>query len=177
MANTDLFLPGIFKPFSLTNWSRKKSRATIYFHLPFLVWCLLLTSILFQVNDTKTQDFDCCLTVPLIASAGDRIELVVSRNPYINYSSEKVGDSEVILCLIVTMYYFCRICMMTCRRSRFQQARIQSQRLCNLFVKKSRFQIAIKIFIFKLPQIFTSYSAKWVSQICKQFINTVVFYK
>lgn len=42
-----------------------------------------------QVNDTKTQDFDCCLTVPLIASAGDRIELVVARNPYLNYS-EKV---------------------------------------------------------------------------------------
>ncbi|KAK9889767.1 hypothetical protein WA026_007147 [Henosepilachna vigintioctopunctata] len=37
-----------------------------------------------QVNDTKTQDFDCCLTVPLIASAGDRIELIVARNPYIN---------------------------------------------------------------------------------------------
>ncbi|KAK5644499.1 hypothetical protein RI129_005799 [Pyrocoelia pectoralis] len=42
-----------------------------------------------QVNDTKTQDFDCCLTVPLIASAGDRIELVVSRNPFLNESSEK----------------------------------------------------------------------------------------
>ncbi|KAF2884506.1 hypothetical protein ILUMI_21651 [Ignelater luminosus] len=42
-----------------------------------------------QVNDTKTQDFDCCLTVPLIASAGDRIELVVSRNPYFNDTSEK----------------------------------------------------------------------------------------
>ncbi|KRT81861.1 PDZ domain-containing protein, partial [Oryctes borbonicus] len=42
-----------------------------------------------QVNDTKTQDFDCCLTVPLIASAGDRIELVVSRNPYLNHCLEK----------------------------------------------------------------------------------------
>ncbi|GJQ75883.1 Grip [Trypoxylus dichotomus] len=42
-----------------------------------------------QVNDTKTQDFDCCLTVPLIASAGDRIELVVSRNPYMNHCLEK----------------------------------------------------------------------------------------
>ncbi|KAK9722886.1 PDZ domain [Popillia japonica] len=42
-----------------------------------------------QVNDTKTQDFDCCLTVPLIASAGDRIELVVSRNPYLNHCVEK----------------------------------------------------------------------------------------
>ncbi|XP_044737427.1 glutamate receptor-interacting protein 1-like isoform X2 [Chrysoperla carnea] len=33
-----------------------------------------------QVNDTKTQDFDCCLTVPLIASAGDRMELVIARS-------------------------------------------------------------------------------------------------
>lgn len=46
--------------------------------------------VLFQVNDTKTQDFDCCLTVPLIASAGDRIELIVSRNPFANYALDKV---------------------------------------------------------------------------------------
>ncbi|XP_022253116.1 glutamate receptor-interacting protein 1-like [Limulus polyphemus] len=35
-----------------------------------------------QVNNTKTRDFDCCLTVPLIAAAGDRIELLVSRPAY-----------------------------------------------------------------------------------------------
>lgn len=35
--------------------------------------------IFLQVNDTKTVDFDCCLTVPLIATAGDKIELVVQR--------------------------------------------------------------------------------------------------
>ncbi|XP_053678413.1 glutamate receptor-interacting protein 2 [Anopheles nili] len=34
-----------------------------------------------QVNGTKTQDFDCCLTVPLIAAAGDKIELVIQRSP------------------------------------------------------------------------------------------------
>ncbi|XP_045473895.1 glutamate receptor-interacting protein 1 isoform X1 [Harmonia axyridis] len=45
-----------------------------------------------QVNDTKTQDFDCCLTVPLIASAGDRIELVIARNPYINCCER--GDQD-----------------------------------------------------------------------------------
>ncbi|CAG9818570.1 unnamed protein product [Phaedon cochleariae] len=45
-----------------------------------------------QVNDTKTQDFDCCLTVPLIASAGDRIELVVARNPYLNYPDKELQD-------------------------------------------------------------------------------------
>lgn len=33
------------------------------------------------------MDFDCCLTVPLIASAGDRIELVIARNPYMNVSN------------------------------------------------------------------------------------------
>ncbi|XP_060527881.1 glutamate receptor-interacting protein 2 isoform X2 [Cylas formicarius] len=42
-----------------------------------------------QVNDTKTVEFDCCLTVPLIASAGDRLELIVARNPYLAHSSEK----------------------------------------------------------------------------------------
>ncbi|XP_022255075.1 glutamate receptor-interacting protein 2-like, partial [Limulus polyphemus] len=35
-----------------------------------------------QVNNTRTQDFDCCLAVPLIAAAGDRIELVISRPAY-----------------------------------------------------------------------------------------------
>lgn len=34
-----------------------------------------------QVNDTRTYDFDCCLTVPLIAAAGESITLVVGRNP------------------------------------------------------------------------------------------------
>ncbi|KAK6619093.1 hypothetical protein RUM44_003475 [Polyplax serrata] len=34
-----------------------------------------------QVNKTYTQDFDCCLTVPLIASAGDCLVLLVARNP------------------------------------------------------------------------------------------------
>nr|CAI5855546.1 unnamed protein product [Callosobruchus analis] len=46
-----------------------------------------------QVNDTKTQDFDCCLTVPLIASAGDRIELVIARNPYMNYMEKDNQDN------------------------------------------------------------------------------------
>jgi len=34
------------------------------------------------VNGTRTQEFDCCLTVPLIAAAGDKIELLVARNPF-----------------------------------------------------------------------------------------------
>ncbi|KAJ3643689.1 hypothetical protein Zmor_026386 [Zophobas morio] len=46
-----------------------------------------------QVNDTKTKDFDCCLTVPLIASAGDRIELLIARNPYLNFTERDHQDS------------------------------------------------------------------------------------
>uniref|UniRef100_A0A8K9XCN1 Glutamate receptor interacting protein 2 n=1 Tax=Oncorhynchus mykiss TaxID=8022 RepID=A0A8K9XCN1_ONCMY len=34
-----------------------------------------------QVNHVRTRDFDCCLAVPLITEAGDKLELVISRNP------------------------------------------------------------------------------------------------
>ncbi|XP_077996877.1 glutamate receptor-interacting protein 1-like [Glandiceps talaboti] len=34
-----------------------------------------------QVNHTRTRDFDCCMVVPLIADATDRLDLVISRNP------------------------------------------------------------------------------------------------
>nr|XP_051707722.1 glutamate receptor-interacting protein 2 isoform X2 [Oryctolagus cuniculus] len=34
-----------------------------------------------QVNHVRTRDFDCCLAVPLLAQAGEVLELVVSRNP------------------------------------------------------------------------------------------------
>ncbi|KAG8516940.1 Glutamate receptor-interacting protein 2 [Galemys pyrenaicus] len=34
-----------------------------------------------QVNHVRTRDFDCCLAVPLLAEAGDVLQLVVSRNP------------------------------------------------------------------------------------------------
>ncbi|XP_034093503.1 glutamate receptor-interacting protein 2-like isoform X10 [Gymnodraco acuticeps] len=37
-----------------------------------------------QVNHVRTRDFDCCLAVPLITEAGDRLELVISRNPLAN---------------------------------------------------------------------------------------------
>lgn len=52
------------------------------------------------MNDTKTVDFDCCLTVPLIASAGDRIELVIARNPYLNVGINKrliIGHEQFFL--------------------------------------------------------------------------------
>ncbi|RXM96619.1 Glutamate receptor-interacting protein 2 [Acipenser ruthenus] len=32
-----------------------------------------------QVNHVRTRDFDCCLAVPLITEAGDKLELVISR--------------------------------------------------------------------------------------------------
>ncbi|KAG5197864.1 hypothetical protein JEQ12_008593 [Ovis aries] len=34
-----------------------------------------------QVNHVRTRDFDCCLAVPLLADAGDVVELIISRNP------------------------------------------------------------------------------------------------
>lgn len=34
-----------------------------------------------QVNHVRTRDFDCCLVVPLIAESGNKLELVISRNP------------------------------------------------------------------------------------------------
>uniref|UniRef100_A0A671TLX2 Glutamate receptor interacting protein 2 n=1 Tax=Sparus aurata TaxID=8175 RepID=A0A671TLX2_SPAAU len=41
-----------------------------------------------QVNHVRTRDFDCCLAVPLITEAGDRLELVISRNPLANDDTE-----------------------------------------------------------------------------------------
>ncbi|XP_076027121.1 glutamate receptor-interacting protein 2 [Genypterus blacodes] len=41
-----------------------------------------------QVNHVRTRDFDCCLAVPLITEAGDRLELVISRNPLANSDTE-----------------------------------------------------------------------------------------
>lgn len=36
----------------------------------------------------RTRDFDCCLAVPLITEAGDRLELVISRNPLASEDTE-----------------------------------------------------------------------------------------
>ncbi|XP_078273506.1 glutamate receptor-interacting protein 1 isoform X2 [Rhinoraja longicauda] len=36
---------------------------------------------LLQVNHIRTRDFDCCLVLPLIAESGNKLELVISRNP------------------------------------------------------------------------------------------------
>ncbi|XP_063282348.1 glutamate receptor-interacting protein 2 isoform X3 [Pelobates fuscus] len=36
-----------------------------------------------QVNHVRTRDFDCCLAVPLLSDAGDRLDLVISRTPLV----------------------------------------------------------------------------------------------
>ena len=46
--------------------------------------------LIVQVNHVRTRDFDCCLVVPLIAESGNKLELVISRNPL---ASQK-GSSE-----------------------------------------------------------------------------------
>ncbi|XP_041047782.1 glutamate receptor-interacting protein 2 [Carcharodon carcharias] len=47
-----------------------------------------------QVNHIRTRDFDCCLTVPLISESGDRLDLVVSRNPLALTTRTRSEDCE-----------------------------------------------------------------------------------
>ncbi|XP_059101474.1 glutamate receptor-interacting protein 1 isoform X3 [Peromyscus eremicus] len=42
---------------------------------------------LLQVNHVRTRDFDCCLVVPLIAESGNKLDLVISRNPLVSQKS------------------------------------------------------------------------------------------
>uniref|UniRef100_A0A8C8SJS5 Glutamate receptor interacting protein 1 n=1 Tax=Pelusios castaneus TaxID=367368 RepID=A0A8C8SJS5_9SAUR len=49
---------------------------------------------LLQVNHVRTRDFDCCLVVPLIAESGNKLELVISRNPV---ASQKVTSDQQTL--------------------------------------------------------------------------------
>ncbi|KAM6954633.1 glutamate receptor-interacting protein 1 isoform 2-T2 [Aplochiton taeniatus] len=50
---------------------------------------------LLQVNHVRTRDFDCCLVVPLIAESGNKLELVISRNPVSNPpSSGPIGTEQ-----------------------------------------------------------------------------------
>ncbi|KAL8608811.1 hypothetical protein ACOMHN_051416 [Nucella lapillus] len=48
-----------------------------------------------QVNGHKTRDFDCVMTVPLIAEAGNKLHLVICRNPLLR-QSHLFCDSLVI---------------------------------------------------------------------------------
>ncbi|XP_036387832.1 glutamate receptor-interacting protein 2 isoform X2 [Megalops cyprinoides] len=47
-----------------------------------------------QVNHVRTRDFDCCLAVPLITEAGDKLELVISRNPLAQAPTGQPKDCE-----------------------------------------------------------------------------------
>uniref|UniRef100_A0A8C7K2W6 Glutamate receptor interacting protein 1 n=1 Tax=Oncorhynchus kisutch TaxID=8019 RepID=A0A8C7K2W6_ONCKI len=46
---------------------------------------------LLQINHVRTRDFDCCLVVPLIAESGNKLDLVISRNP----ASSRTGQSTL----------------------------------------------------------------------------------
>ncbi|XP_078270521.1 glutamate receptor-interacting protein 2 isoform X3 [Rhinoraja longicauda] len=47
-----------------------------------------------QVNQIQTGDFDSCLMAPLISECGERLDLVVSRNPLAMTSRSRSEDSE-----------------------------------------------------------------------------------
>ncbi|KAM9095215.1 glutamate receptor-interacting protein 2 [Sarcophilus harrisii] len=49
-----------------------------------------------QVNHIRTRDFDCCLTVPLISEAGDKLDLVISRNPLAISNNTQQEESRAI---------------------------------------------------------------------------------
>jgi len=46
-----------------------------------------------QINATRTVDYDCCLAVPLVASAGEKIELLVSRATRVFELRDRSRDS------------------------------------------------------------------------------------
>ncbi|KAM9313147.1 glutamate receptor-interacting protein 1 [Gastrophryne carolinensis] len=48
---------------------------------------------LLQVNHVRTRDFDCCLVVPLIAESGNKLDLVISRNPVASQKDASDGSS------------------------------------------------------------------------------------
>lgn len=47
-----------------------------------------------QINETRTHDFDCCLAVPLIAAAGDKIELLITRSGGGGSNSDNESNNE-----------------------------------------------------------------------------------
>ncbi|KAL6464859.1 hypothetical protein MHYP_G00271760 [Metynnis hypsauchen] len=51
-----------------------------------------------QVNHVRTRDFDCCLAVPLITEAGDKLELVISRNPLAQPNAGQPGMGQPLDC-------------------------------------------------------------------------------
>uniref|UniRef100_A0ACB8EHF7 Glutamate receptor-interacting protein 2 n=1 Tax=Sphaerodactylus townsendi TaxID=933632 RepID=A0ACB8EHF7_9SAUR len=49
-------------------------------------------TFLLKVNRIRTRDFDCCLAVPLISEAGDKLDLVISRNPLAFAANARLDD-------------------------------------------------------------------------------------
>lgn len=47
---------------------------------------------LLQINHVRTRDFDCCLVVPLIAESGNKLDLVISRNPVTTQPTSELGQ-------------------------------------------------------------------------------------
>ncbi|KAL4640671.1 glutamate receptor-interacting protein 1-like [Arapaima gigas] len=47
---------------------------------------------LLQINHVRTRDYDCCLVVPLIAESGNKLDLVISRNPLASQSQTDLND-------------------------------------------------------------------------------------
>ncbi|XP_031414043.1 glutamate receptor-interacting protein 1 isoform X2 [Clupea harengus] len=47
---------------------------------------------LLQINHVRTRDFDCCLVVPLIAESGNKLDLVISRNPVTTQPTSDLGQ-------------------------------------------------------------------------------------
>ncbi|XP_064175357.1 glutamate receptor-interacting protein 1-like isoform X1 [Anguilla rostrata] len=47
---------------------------------------------LLQINHVRTRDFDCCLVVPLIAESGNKLDLVISRNPLASRTPAEPGQ-------------------------------------------------------------------------------------
>ncbi|KAH0630192.1 hypothetical protein JD844_012906 [Phrynosoma platyrhinos] len=45
-----------------------------------------------QVNRIRTRDLDCCLAVPLISEAGNKLDLVISRNPLAFMANARLDD-------------------------------------------------------------------------------------
>ncbi|KAL0967250.1 hypothetical protein UPYG_G00249820 [Umbra pygmaea] len=49
---------------------------------------------LLQINHVRTRDFDCCLVVPLIAESGNKLDLVISRNPASSRAGSRAGSQS-----------------------------------------------------------------------------------
>uniref|UniRef100_A0A8C6SE19 Glutamate receptor interacting protein 2b n=1 Tax=Neogobius melanostomus TaxID=47308 RepID=A0A8C6SE19_9GOBI len=67
-----------------------------------------------QVNHVRTRDFDCCLAVPLITEAGDRLELVISRNPMNCDDREDNNNTlqrplDLTLFIYFVLLYYCKL--------------------------------------------------------------------